>query len=175
MAGRTGAAHRTDGVDGGLAVFCDNGNGSADGDDHLAGPGGQTAVRHWRVCFGLFRRGGLGLVRAPEAGSRGGFRGEPGSNSQGHGMPRLFKIEELEARKRALVEQSEIYRQTLRFEAHNLRLYMAGITQKVDKVKFFNPLMVLAAPLLKSFFARKLQRSKLGLIAKGFLAWRLYR
>jgi hypothetical protein len=90
-------------------------------------------------------------------------------------MPRLFSVEELEHRKRALVERSEIYRETLRFEAHNLQLYAAGLTSKVNKVRTFNPLMMLAAPLLKSFFARKLRSSKLGLLAKGFFVWRLYR
>jgi len=90
-------------------------------------------------------------------------------------MPRLFSVEDLERRKRALVEQSEIYRETLRFEAHNLELYVGGLTRKVNKVKTFNPLLIFAAPLLKSFFARKLRTSKIGLIAKGFLVWRLYR
>jgi hypothetical protein len=89
-------------------------------------------------------------------------------------MPRLFPIEDLEQRKRALVEQSEVYRQTLQFEFHNAQLYAAGLTRKVNVVKSFNPLMVLATPLLKSFFARKLRSSKLGLLAKGFLFWRLY-
>jgi len=89
-------------------------------------------------------------------------------------MPRLFSVEDLERRKRVLVEQSEIYRETLRFETHNLGLYVSGLTQKVNKVKTFNPLLVFAAPLLKSFVARKLRRSKLGLIAKGFMVWRLY-
>jgi len=90
-------------------------------------------------------------------------------------MPRLFSVEELEHRKRALVERSEIYRETLRFEAHNLQAYATGLTSKVNKVRAFNPLMMLAAPLLKSFFARKFRSSKLGLLAKGFLVWRLYR
>jgi hypothetical protein len=90
-------------------------------------------------------------------------------------MPRLFQVEELEERKRALVEQSEIYRQTLQFELQNLRLYTEGITRKVNVVRSFNPLMVFAAPLLKSFFQRKLRKSKLGLFAKGLMFWRLYR
>ena len=90
-------------------------------------------------------------------------------------MPRLFSVEELEQRKRALVERSEIYRETLWSEAHNLQVYVGGLTRKVNQVRAFNPLMTLAAPWLKSFFARKLRGSKLGLIAKGFLAWRLFR
>ena len=90
-------------------------------------------------------------------------------------MPRLFQVEDLEQRKRALVERSEIYRQTLQFEFHNLRLYSEGITRKVSVVKSFNPLMVFAAPLLKSFFQQRLRKSKLGLLAKGFFFWRLYR
>jgi hypothetical protein len=90
-------------------------------------------------------------------------------------MPRLVSVEEVQRRKQALVEKSELYRQTLRFEAHNLELYFTGLTRKVNKVTAFNPLMILATPLLKSFLARKLRKSKLGLIAKGFLAWRLYR
>ncbi len=90
-------------------------------------------------------------------------------------MPRLFSIEELEKRKRELVEQSEIYRQTLQFEVQNLRLCASGVTRKVNAVRSFNPLIMLAAPLLRSFFERKLRKSKLGLIAKGFMFWRLYR
>ena len=90
-------------------------------------------------------------------------------------MPRLFSVEELERRKRALVERSEIYRETLRFEARNLEVYAAGLTSKVNKVRAFNPLMMVVAPLLKAFFTRKLRKSKLGLLAKGFLVWRLYR
>lgn len=90
-------------------------------------------------------------------------------------MPRLFQVDDLEQRKRALVEQSEIYRQTLQFELHNVRLYAEGVTRKVNVVRSFNPLAMLALPVLKSFFQQKLRKTKLGLLAKGFMFWRMYR
>jgi len=59
----------------------------------------------------------------------------------------VSKISELEARKRALVTESELYREALKAEMENLRQYGAGFFQKIDRVRSFGPWLMLAAPL----------------------------
>jgi len=90
-------------------------------------------------------------------------------------MARIFKIKELEARKRALVEESDLYRQTLRFEIHNLRL-RAMWTKRRATWLTLSPLLPLLAPLIKAFVKRKqTQRSsKWRIVSAALAGWQLY-
>jgi hypothetical protein len=56
-------------------------------------------------------------------------------------------MSELEARKRALVTESELNREALKAELENVRHYSAGFFQKVDRVRSFGPWLMMAAPL----------------------------
>jgi hypothetical protein len=89
-------------------------------------------------------------------------------------MGRIFKVKELEAKKRALVEESDLYRQTLRFEVHNLRLHAAWTKRKLTWLTF-TPLWSLLPPLLNSFVKKKRRSSKWRLLSTALAGWQLYR
>ena len=81
-------------------------------------------------------------------------------------------MNELEAKKRALVAESEVYRETLRLEVHNLRLYVSRTKQKLTGFTRPNPLLMLLAPLAGGFF-RKRRASWLRRAAMAFLSWQV--
>jgi len=81
-------------------------------------------------------------------------------------------MNELEAKKRALVAESEVYRETLKLELHNLRLYVSRTKQKLKGFGRPNPLLLLAAPLAGAFF-RKRRGSWLRRAAMAFLSWQV--
>src|SRR6267378_509940 len=70
-------------------------------------------------------------------------------------MPGLFQVKELEARKRALAAESEVYRQSLRFELHNLDLNAVHAKRRFFKATAFSPLIMLGMPAI-GFFGRRM-------------------
>jgi hypothetical protein len=98
-------------------------------------------------------------------------------------MAGISKIRELEARKRALVTQSKICRETLKADIQNLLLYGSNIRKRLDRVRGVGPWLLLAAPMaapLLGFFLHKKNNAPRpsrvkGGIATGLLALRLYR
>jgi hypothetical protein len=100
-------------------------------------------------------------------------------------MAGISKIAELEARKRALVTQSEICRETLKADVQELLLYGTSITKRIDKFRSVGPWFLLAMPLgasLLGLITRKSHqnhaqpRSKFkAAIAAGLMGMRLYR
>jgi hypothetical protein len=70
-------------------------------------------------------------------------------------MVGISEIEDLLARKRALVNQSEICRENLKSELQNLALSIESLRKRVDKVRSIGPWLLLglpvAAPLLRLF------------------------
>ena len=99
-------------------------------------------------------------------------------------MPGLFQVKELEARKRALAAESEVYRQSLRFELHNLDLNAVHARRRFFKATAFSPLIMLGMPAI-GFFVRRMftrqspienkQRSSLArFITKAAFGWRMY-
>jgi hypothetical protein len=75
-------------------------------------------------------------------------------------MAGVSKIRELEARKRALVTESELCREALKAEVENLRHYSAGFFQKIDRVRSFGPWLMLAAPVAIPLFRLFSNRAK---------------
>src|SRR4249919_2081888 len=63
-------------------------------------------------------------------------------------MSGIFKVTELEVRKRALITQSEIHREELKAELENLAHYSTGILQKVDRVRRASSWVMIAAPVV---------------------------
>ena len=90
-------------------------------------------------------------------------------------MAGLFKIKDIEARKRTLLVNSESYRQTLRAELNNVRLAgRATIQQKLSFLRFFKPgLLGVIAPLISWFFMRKRQQHVIDRSLKGQLLGQL--
>ena len=81
-------------------------------------------------------------------------------------------MNELEAKKRALVAESEVYREMLKLELHNLRLYVSRTKHKLKSFGRPNPLLMLLAPLAGAFF-RKRRASWLRRAAMTFLSWQV--
>ena len=67
-------------------------------------------------------------------------------------------MNELEAKKRALVAESEVYRETLKLEVHNLRLYVSRTKQKLTGFTRPNPLLMLLVPWPEHFFGNDVPR-----------------
>lgn len=64
-------------------------------------------------------------------------------------------MSELEAKKRALVAESEIYRETLKLELHNLKLFGLRTKRKFSSFANPSPLLMLAAPLMGRFLQKR--------------------
>ncbi len=88
---------------------------------------------------------------------------------------------DLEARKRALVAESEVYRQTLTLEIQNLRLYGVRFQRKFAVARLANPLILAATSWLASRWVRpkSTHRKRQGkwsrLFGASLMGWRLYR
>ncbi len=91
---------------------------------------------------------------------------------------------QLEARKRALVAESEVYRQTLTLEIQNIRLYSARIQRNFAILRLANPVLLAAGSMLGARLLRRgggggVRRKRRGkwsrLFGASLMGWRLYR
>lgn len=89
-------------------------------------------------------------------------------------MAAISKVNDIQARKRALVTESEVYREMLKLEAQNLQLYSLRMQRRFSKVAKLAPLLLLAKPAAGLLFARR-KPARRGWIGTAFLGWRLYR
>lgn len=94
-------------------------------------------------------------------------------------MARDLSLSELRERKRQLVAESDVYRETLRLEVQNLRLYSMRARQKWSSLRALNPLLMLGAALvgapLGGAFVRRRKRNWLRLLMTSLMGWQLYR
>lgn len=94
-------------------------------------------------------------------------------------MAKIFRLSELQERKRLLVAESEVYRQTLKLEVQNIRLYTVRVQKKFALMRLANPLFLLAGSLAGTrFFGRKRSKGRgkvRTLLALGMMSWRLFR
>jgi hypothetical protein len=99
-------------------------------------------------------------------------------------MGRISKIDELRARKEALIRESEICRQTLEAEIQSLKDYTNGVVRKIDRVRQIGPWFKFAAPVALPLFGlllgKKIKPRPLakappssGKLAKAMVALRL--
>jgi hypothetical protein len=70
-------------------------------------------------------------------------------------MVGIFKVKDLDERKRALAEQNDICRQMLQLEIRNLQVYGTRVQRKVTRFKMLKPLLALTVPLAGSLFFRR--------------------
>ena len=75
-------------------------------------------------------------------------------------MSRLFKVNGLEVRKRALVEESDVYREMLKLQVRNLTLYSLSLRDKVQSPSGMKSLVLLALPFALKFFWRSPSHQK---------------
>jgi hypothetical protein len=98
-------------------------------------------------------------------------------------MAGISKIRELEARKRALVAESERCREALKAEVENLKLYGAGFVHTFDRLRSAGPWLKLAGsvafPVLGFILGKRTKTSRpsrlKSAIATTLLGFRLYR
>ena len=83
-------------------------------------------------------------------------------------------MKELEARKRALVAESELYRETLKLELLNLQVYGQRMERKVASYAALKPLLFIVAPLVGFLLGRR-RLERRGLFATVLIGYRLYR
>jgi hypothetical protein len=83
-------------------------------------------------------------------------------------MARLFRVNQFEARKRALVAESEVYRQALKVEVLNLRLYGHRWKRRLGLLSSIGPLLMAGVPLARSVLRRR-QRFSWPRLAVGLL------
>jgi hypothetical protein len=81
-------------------------------------------------------------------------------------------VSDLDKRKKLLIAEAEVYRQTLKLEFQNLRIY--GLKQKRKLTSFGggNPLLAFGMPMLTSLIARRRKARRWGALA--FIGWQLY-
>jgi hypothetical protein len=84
-------------------------------------------------------------------------------------------MNDLEARKRALVQEAEVYRETLNLELQNIRLSAVQLKKKYSSFRSSNPLMILAAPLAGLFLRKSSGPPKSRFFASAIFLWQLYR
>jgi len=84
-------------------------------------------------------------------------------------------MNELEARKKALVAESEVYRETLKLEIQNLRLSAIQARRKVSFLGTASSFLMLAAPLAGRLFSSERPHPFRRVLKAGFVGWRLYR
>jgi len=94
-------------------------------------------------------------------------------------MARLLKLAGLEARKRALVTESEVYRQTLKMELQNFQLYAAAAGRNLNKFKSLLTIIPIGGSLLGLLFAGLFRRNRRpaglsGLWPTALMGWRFY-
>ena len=93
-------------------------------------------------------------------------------------MPRLLKISELEERRRALAQESDVYRETLKLQIQNLQLYGLRARQRFMTLGPSNPWLRLLGPLFASFIARRGAASefaKMRFVTGAIFAWKLFK
>lgn len=80
-------------------------------------------------------------------------------------------MNDLDARKRALSAESEIYRQTIRLELRNLQLYTVYQRRRFSTFKQYAPILSAAALMAKAYLARKARPTLLG---RALWVWQIY-
>jgi len=88
-----------------------------------------------------------------------------------------MSMKELEARKKLLVAESEVYRQTLRLDVQNLRLCSIQMQRKYATYMALKPALMVALPLVGSIFSGKARSEKRprSLISTAIAGWRMYK
>jgi hypothetical protein len=97
-------------------------------------------------------------------------------------MAGVSRVSELEARKRALVAESERCREALKAELANVNHYTSGFFTTLDRARSFSPWLLMAVPalipllkLLRGGTAENPRSTLKGRLAKLMVGFRLFR
>ena len=89
-------------------------------------------------------------------------------------MAGIFEVKDLEAKKRALAAESDLYRQMVHLEIRNLELYAKRMQRSITSLAAIKPLLSLGAPLVGSLFGKR-QAKWMRLAEAAFAGWQLSR
>ena len=89
-------------------------------------------------------------------------------------MFRILKIKDLEERKKALVQESEVYRETLKLEFENLRLHTLQAQRRFSAFGSLNPLLMLVAPLAWKLGGKR-AFPKMRFLGTALFAWKMFK
>ena len=89
-------------------------------------------------------------------------------------MVRLLKVKELEDRKRLLLAQSEMYRQTLTLEITNVKFSTALLKRRLKSKRNIALLVGSAFPIAGFLFARSRAKRAVGVLPKVLAGWQLF-
>jgi hypothetical protein len=83
-------------------------------------------------------------------------------------------MSELEDKKRALVAESEVYREMLKLEIQNLRMCAIRAQRKVSILGASGSLLTIGAPLAGLLLGKGRRGSVMGIVKAALIGWRLY-
>src|SRR2546423_10230663 len=83
-------------------------------------------------------------------------------------------MRDLEARRKALAAEAEVYRQTIKLELQNIRLYSRQTKRKFTTVRPSNPLFIALIPLLTSLLRRTGPVRKFRFLSAALVAWQMF-
>jgi len=81
-------------------------------------------------------------------------------------------VSDLETRKKLSIAEGEVYRETLKLQMQNLRIYGIKTKRKFTSFNAGNPMLAFGIPIITSMLGRKKRSRRWGALA--FLGWQLY-
>ena len=81
-------------------------------------------------------------------------------------------MNDLERRKKLLIAEAAVYRETLKLEFQNLRIYGLKTRRKLTSFRGGNPLLAFGIPMFTSLIARRRRARKWSALA--FLGWQMF-
>lgn len=83
-------------------------------------------------------------------------------------------MSDLESRRKALGAEAEVYRQTLKLEVQNIKLYARQNRRRYTAIRPGNPLFAAAAPVLAVLLQRTRPVKKLSTLSKILVGWQMF-
>jgi len=83
-------------------------------------------------------------------------------------------MSDLESRRKALAAEAEVYRQTLKLEIQNIKLYARQNRRRYTSIRPSNPLFAAAAPVLAALLRRTRPVKKLNMLSKLLIGWQMF-
>jgi hypothetical protein len=83
-------------------------------------------------------------------------------------------MSDVESRRKALAAEAEVYRQTLKLEIQNIKLYARQNRRRYTAIRPSNPLFAAAAPVLAALLRRTRPVKKLNMLSKILIGWQMF-
>jgi len=83
-------------------------------------------------------------------------------------------MSDLEGRRKALAAEAEVYRQMLKLEIQNIKLYARQNRRRYTSVRPSNPLFAAAAPVFTALLQRTRPMKKLSTLSRILVGWQMF-